>query len=85
LLLRIRNTAGKPVAGSSIEVWQTNEDGFHSVQYKGTQPDMNLRDVSTADAEGRFALRLVKLRHYPIPDNGVGSHLGMRISNSIPI
>jgi catechol 1,2-dioxygenase len=66
----VLDTAGHPIAGASVDVWQTNEDGFYDVQQKGTQPEMNLRGVFTTDAKGHYALRSVKPRHYPIPDDG---------------
>jgi protocatechuate 3,4-dioxygenase beta subunit len=29
---------GEPLAGASVDVWQTNEDGFYDVQQPDTQP-----------------------------------------------
>jgi protocatechuate 3,4-dioxygenase beta subunit len=40
------------------------------VQQKGVQPDMNLRGLFTADAEGGYWFRSAKPRYYPIPDDG---------------
>ncbi len=74
---RVVDTDGHPVAGATIDVWQTNEDGFYDVQQKGVQPDFNLRGVFTSDDDGRYWFRSVKPRHYPIPDDGpVGKMLG---------
>lgn len=67
---RVLDTAGNPVAGVKIDVWQTNEDGFYDVQQKGIQPDFNLRGVFHSDAEGRYRFRSSKPRFYPIPDDG---------------
>jgi catechol 1,2-dioxygenase len=61
---------GKPVAGATVDAWQTNEDGFYDVQQKGVQPDMNLRGVFTTDANGEYWFRTVKPRFYPIPGDG---------------
>jgi protocatechuate 3,4-dioxygenase beta subunit len=61
---------GEPLAGASVDVWQTNEDGFYDVQQPGIQPPGNLRGMFTADAEGRFWFRSVVPRFYPIPDDG---------------
>ena len=61
---------GEPLAGASVDVWQTNEDGFYDVQQPGIQPAGNLRGMFTADAEGRFWFRSVVPRYYPIPDDG---------------
>ncbi|WP_138735195.1 intradiol ring-cleavage dioxygenase [Modestobacter excelsi] len=61
---------GEPLAGASVDVWQTNEDGFYDVQQPGIQPAGNLRGIFSADAEGRFWFRSVVPRYYPIPDDG---------------
>ncbi len=73
----VLDTEGKPAAGAQIEVWQTNDDGFYDVQQKGVQPEMNLRGVFTAQADGSYWFKSVKPRYYPIPDDGpVGKLLG---------
>jgi protocatechuate 3,4-dioxygenase beta subunit len=61
---------GEPLAGASVDVWQTNEDGFYDVQQPDIQPAGNLRGLFTADADGRFWFRSVVPRYYPIPDDG---------------
>ena len=66
----VRDIDGSPVAGATIDVWQTNDDGFYDVQQKGSQPDWNLRGVFTSEADGRYDFRSVKPRFYPIPDDG---------------
>jgi protocatechuate 3,4-dioxygenase beta subunit len=67
---QIRDLDGTPVPGASIDVWQSNNDGFYDVQQKGVQPDWNLRGVFTADAEGRYWFRSAKPHHYAIPADG---------------
>lgn len=66
----VRNVKGKPIAGATLDVWQTNEDGFYDVQQKGIQPDNNLRGVFTADEKGRFNFKSAYPRFYPIPYDG---------------
>jgi catechol 1,2-dioxygenase len=74
---RVVDTAGNPIAGATVDAWQTNDDGFYDVQQKGIQPDMNLRGVFTTDVDGRYGFRSVKPRYYPIPFDGpVGKLLG---------
>ncbi|MFM7446710.1 MAG: dioxygenase, partial [Tabrizicola sp.] len=74
---RVVDTAGNPIAGATVDAWQTNDDGFYDVQQKGVQPDMNLRGIFTTDADGRYSFRSVKPRFYPIPFDGpVGKFLG---------
>jgi catechol 1,2-dioxygenase len=73
---RILDLEGKPIVGATVDVWQTNDDGFYDVQQRGVQPDWNLRGVFQSDAEGVYNFRSVKPRFYPIPDDGpVGAML----------
>jgi protocatechuate 3,4-dioxygenase beta subunit len=67
---RVTGAGGEPLAGASVDVWQTNEDGFYDVQQPGIQPPGNLRGLFTADDDGRFWFRSVVPRYYPIPDDG---------------
>ena len=67
---RVTGPDGEPLAGASVDVWQTNEDGFYDVQQPDIQPAGNLRGLFTADADGRFWFRSVVPRYYPIPDDG---------------
>jgi catechol 1,2-dioxygenase len=67
---RVTGPDGEPLAGATVDVWQTNEDGFYDVQQPGIQPAGNLRGLFTADADGRFWFRSVVPRFYPIPDDG---------------
>ncbi|MBB3259855.1 catechol 1,2-dioxygenase [Paraburkholderia bannensis] len=74
---RVVDIKGAPISGATIDVWQTNDDGFYDVQQQGIQPEGNLRGKFTSDADGRFWFRSVKPRFYPIPDDGpVGKMLG---------
>ena len=74
---RVLDTSGKPIAGATIDVWQTNDDGFYDVQQKGVQPDMNMRGMFESGPDGSFWFRSVRPRYYPIPDDGpVGMLLG---------
>ena len=74
---RILDTAGKPIGGAVIDVWQANDEGFYDVQQKGIQPDYNLRGKFRTGPDGRYWFRAVKPKFYPIPDDGtVGKLLG---------
>ena len=74
---RVLSTDGTPIAGATVDVWQTNDDGFYDVQQKGVQPDMNMRGMFESASDGRFWFRSVRPRFYPIPDDGpVGKLLG---------
>jgi protocatechuate 3,4-dioxygenase beta subunit len=67
---RVTGPDGEPLAGASVDVWQTNEDGFYDVQQPDIQPPGNLRGLFTTDEQGRFWFRSVVPRYYPIPDDG---------------
>ena len=67
---RVTDCRGTPIAGATVDIWQTNDDGYYDVQQPGIQPDHNLRGLFTTDADGRYAFRSVKPRYYPIPDDG---------------
>lgn len=70
VLGRVAGIDGTAIAGATLEVWQTNDDGFYDVQQQGIQPENNLRGVFTSDQDGRYWFKSVKPRHYPIPDDG---------------
>ncbi|MFO6463403.1 intradiol ring-cleavage dioxygenase [Jannaschia sp. KMU-145] len=67
---RILDTGGRPIEGATLDVWQTNDDGFYDVQQKGIQPDFNLRGVFRTGADGRYNFWGARPRFYPIPDDG---------------
>ncbi len=67
---RILDTAGKPIQGAVLDVWQANDEGFYDVQQQGIQPDFNLRGVFRTDSDGRYWFRAVKPKYYPIPNDG---------------
>ncbi|HVV12241.1 dioxygenase [Amycolatopsis sp.] len=67
---RVVSTAGEPVPGASVDVWQCNKDGFYDVQQPGIQPLGNGRGLFATDAEGRVWFRTVVPSHYPIPADG---------------
>jgi protocatechuate 3,4-dioxygenase beta subunit len=67
---KVTDVKGKPIAGVTLDVFQANDEGFYDVQQKGIQPDMNLRGVFTSDKDGKYAMRSVYPRYYPIPFDG---------------
>ncbi|OMQ14762.1 6-chlorohydroxyquinol-1,2-dioxygenase [Modestobacter sp. VKM Ac-2676] len=67
---RVTGPEGEALAGATVDVWQTNEDGFYDVQQPGVQPPGNLRGLFTTDDDGGFWFRSVVPRFYPIPDDG---------------
>lgn len=67
---QVRSTDGTPLPGARVDVWQANGTGYYDVQQPGLQPERNLRGLFITDEHGRFWLRTVVPRYYPIPDDG---------------
>lgn len=66
----VADTAGKPVAGALLDVWQTNDDGFYDVQQPDVQPQWNFRGRFRSAADGSWSFITARPRFYPIPDDG---------------
>jgi len=64
-----KDTAGRPIAGAEVDIWQSSPEGFYENQDPG-QADMNLRGKFTTDADGHIAFRSVEPAGYPIPVDG---------------
>jgi len=66
---RVVDTAGKPVKGAMVDVWQASPVGLYENQ-DPDQPDMNLRGRFRTDADGYFRFRSVRPAGYPVPTHG---------------
>lgn len=75
---KVLDPAGAPIAGATIDVWQTDGEGFYDVQRPATD-EMRLRGSFTSDAEGRFPFRTVKPVSYPIPTDGPVGQMLLRL------
>lgn len=64
----VTDTAGNPVAGARIEVWEADQDGFYDVQYSDGRTSG--RAYLHSDAEGKYAFWGLTPTPYPIPHNG---------------
>lgn len=64
----VTDTAGRPVPGARLEVWEADEDGFYDVQYGDGRTAA--RAHLFTDAEGRYAFWGVTPTPYPIPADG---------------
>lgn len=71
---RVLDLDDRPIAGATLDVWQTDGEGLYDVQRSG---DVSYaRGKFTTDADGRYGIRTVKPVSYPIPDDGpVGAML----------
>jgi catechol 1,2-dioxygenase len=70
----VRSLGGRPLAGASLDVWQTAPNGLYAIQDPG-QSEMNLRGVFSADHEGRYEIRTIRPVPYPIPGDGPAGRL----------
>ena len=67
---RVTDTKGSPIAGATLDVWMTNEDGFYDNQPPQIQPELNLRGVFHTNDDGRYWFRSARPRYYPSPKTG---------------
>ena len=68
----VRALDGTPVPGATLDVWQSDSDGFYDVQL-GAQPGLpqhRARGVLTSGADGGFHFRSILAEPYPIPHDG---------------
>jgi hydroxyquinol 1,2-dioxygenase len=71
---RVLDVGGAPIAGATLDVWQTDSDGFYDVQRPGGA--RYARGRLTTGADGRYGFRTVKPVSYSIPTDGpVGAML----------
>jgi hydroxyquinol 1,2-dioxygenase len=66
---QVTSAGGEPLPGATLDVWQSDGDGFYDVQLDHIEEEA-LRARFRCDAEGRFHFWSVVPSHYPIPDDG---------------
>lgn len=66
---QVRATDGTPLAGSEVDIWHADSDGYYS-GFAPHVPDGNLRGVVVTDEEGRFAIHTIQPAPYQIPHDG---------------
>ena len=66
---RVLDVGGKPIPGATIDVWQTDGEGFYDVQRPGGN-ESYARGKFTTAADGRYGFRTVKPVSYPVPTDG---------------
>jgi hydroxyquinol 1,2-dioxygenase len=59
---------GKPIAGATLDLWSTDNEGFYDVQRQGG--GMRARGKIRTDAQGRYSFWTVKPVSYPVPTDG---------------
>ena len=71
---RVTDTEGAPIAGATLDVWQTAGNGLYRAQ-DPDQPDDNVCGVFESGGDGRYEIRTVKPSSYPVPVDGPAGRL----------
>ncbi|MEH2549253.1 catechol 1,2-dioxygenase [Bradyrhizobium sp. AZCC 2262] len=71
---RITDTAGNPIEGVAIDIWEDAPNGLYDLQ-DPEQPAYNLRGRFTTDENGEYAFIALRPIPYPIPYDGAGGEL----------
>lgn len=64
----VRDTAGTPIPGARLEIWEADEDGFYDVQYDDAR--VGGRAHLYTDDYGRYRFWALTPTPYPIPHDG---------------
>ena len=66
---RILDTAGKPIEGAKLDVWQTAPNSLYSSQ-DPDQDTYSFHGLQTVGADGAYAFTSVRPVAYPVPTDG---------------
>src|SRR6201996_7543605 len=70
---RVSGVNGEAIAGASVDVWQSDEDGFYDVQKTSDAPGEmvhSARGRLHTQPDGSFRFRSILAEAYPIPHDG---------------
>jgi catechol 1,2-dioxygenase len=67
---QVKDTAGKPIPGATVEVWHANTMGFYSHCNGPPQSPFNLRRTIKTDEQGRYRFRSILPAGYGCPPEG---------------
>lgn len=71
---RITDTAGNPVSGATLDIWQTAPNGLYSSQ-DPKQDTYSFHGLQTVGDDGRYAFTTVRPVEYEVPTDGPGGEL----------
>lgn len=71
---RVIDTAGRPIEGATIDVWEDAPNGLYE-QQDPDQPDYNLRGRFTTNANGEYEFVALRPEPYPIPYDGAAGEV----------
>lgn len=66
---RVLAPDGSPIPNATVEVWQSDSEGFYDLQMENREGSA-LRGVFHTEAEGNYNFRTIKPSFYPIPEDG---------------
>jgi len=66
---QVRRAGGAPLAGATVDIWHSDEDGFYDVQ-RPAEENATLRARFRTDGQGRFHFWTLLPTSYPVPDDG---------------
>lgn len=66
----VSDAEGKPIAGATVDVWHSDEDGNYDLQKLDDDHGIAGRGRFFTDASGHFHLWTIRPAPYPIPDDG---------------
>jgi len=64
----VSSPGGAPIAGATVDIWHSDDDGFYDAQKGLDEPSLRARFIT--DAKGRFGFRSIVPSSYPIPHDG---------------
>lgn len=66
----VADAHGDPIAGATVDVWHSDDQGFYDLQKLADAPEHSGRGRFETDTRGRFHLWTIRPVAYPIPDDG---------------
>ena len=66
----VSSSDGPALAGATVDVWHSDDDGYYDVQHLEEIGGHALRARLRADENGRFHFWTIKPKAYPIPHDG---------------
>lgn len=70
----VRDQAGKPIVGATVDVWMADPVGVY-YQQDPNVPEFNLCGRLTADAQGYYEFKTLRPKFYPVPTDGPAGEL----------
>jgi len=64
----VKSADGRVLGGATVDVWQSDDDGFYDVQKESDDPSLRARFI--VDNDGRFDFWTIAPKFYPIPYDG---------------